>query len=335
MVVDPFGGSGTTAVEGRRLGRDVMSSDRSPIAAMITRAKVAFVEGALDHRTRGRLLADLTFQHRCRSDGFGREGEGSSPDLASWFSPDTLAQLRYLWNVAETAEASAVRHVLTAIFSDVLFDCAASGAALTPTGMRRRHHWGWVADNVHPRLLVPHDAIALFKKRLASLECPPPPLPNEGRRPATHVAQQDARAMALPDEACDLVVTSPPYVGVIDYTHANRLFYMWMGWPMLADRRDEIGARYRRFRKNTVAEYKCEMRQARDEMRRVLRPGGFCAIVLGESKRFPGTAEEVLADFADAMPMAWGPMPRTPTRRRVSERGAREPVEFVCVFQKQ
>jgi hypothetical protein len=298
---------------------------------LITRAKLAMLNNALDRKVRGGLLAKLTFQQQCRSDRVGRRGEGGSGELLGWFTLDTLAQLRYLWQLVETVESLEGRTLLEAIFSDVLFDCAAPGETVTSTGLRRRHHWGWIADNVRPRILAAHNAIELFHQRVAALD--EVFSYNETSSPGL-VLQQDARSLALEAEAIDLVVTSPPYVSVIDYTHANRLLYTWMGWHMRAEREHEIGARFRRKRKNALSVYRADMRLARNEIFRVLRPGGACAIVIGESKRFPGTAEHVVADFAQCMPVGWGPVPRMPTRRRVSDRAAREPIEFVCVFRK-
>jgi hypothetical protein len=332
LVLDPFAGSGTTALEAVRLGRRVIASDRMSACVMITGAKIAFLNGALDRRRRLGLLAELTFEHQCRTDRIGCRGEGGNPDLAAWFAPETLAQLRFLWQQVESADSAPARAALQAVFSDVLFDCAASGAAVNATGVRRRHHWGWVADNVRPRVLVPHNAIKLFQQRLLALDDVTSHSDQSG--PAALVVKQDARRLALPDGVIDLVVTSPPYIGVIDYTHANRLLYAWMGWPILVERKDEIGARFRRGRLNMRAEYGADLRQARDEIARVLKPGAACAVVLGESRRFPSTAQQTLADFGEIMPVIWGPAPRTPTRRRVTDRAARDAVELVCVFRK-
>jgi len=332
LVLDPFAGSGTTAVEARRLGRRAIASDRISACVMITRAKIAFLDGALDRRRRVALLAELTFEHQCRTDRIGRGGEGDSPELEAWFAPETLAQLRFLWQQIEAADSTSARAALQAIFSDVLFDCAAPGAALTVKGVRRRHHWGWVADNVRPRVLVSHNAIKLFRQRLLALDGVDSPSGERGA--AALVVKQDARSLALPDEIVDLVVTSPPYIGVIDYIHANRLLYAWMGWSMRAEREHEIGARFRRTRVNASAEYGADLRRTRDEIVRVLKRGAACAVVLGESRRFPSTAQGILSDFAEVMPVVWGPVPRTPTRRRVAERAARDPFELVCVFRK-
>jgi hypothetical protein len=332
IVLDPFCGSGTTGIEALRLGRQAVISDALSACVMIARGKFALLTGGLGRRLRSSLIANLTFDQQCRSDHVGSRGEGGNPELEAWFAADTLAQLRYLWRLIESVGAEETRRVLEAIFSDVLFDCASPGASQTATGLRRRHHWGWIADNVRPRALATHNAIRLFQTRLIALGDVPLIEPPVGRG---LTIQQDARALSLRDEFADLVVTSPPYVSVIDYTHANRLLYTWMGWSMRTEREYEIGARFRRKRLSASSEYLADMRRARDEIYRVLRAGSACAVVIGESKAFPGIAEQVLFDFDAVMPIAWGPVRRTPSRRRVSDRDAREPVEFVCVFRKR
>jgi DNA methylase len=329
LILDPFGGSGTTAVEAATLGRRAITADRIAVSSLVSAAKLGLLRGALDKRALGEIVALLTFEQQCRSDAVGRNCEGTEDALSHWYAPDTLRQLRYLWSLVEE-QTPDVRVVLTAVFSDVLFDCASTAGAVTRTGKKRRHHWGWIADNVRPKSLVEHNAIRLFRDRLAYLSI-------QLAHPIAHsafVLRQDARHMALQDSSVDLIVTSPPYIGMIDYTRANRLLYAWMGWSMGIDRHEEIGARYRRSRRNAVGEYVRDMSAARSEMYRVLRRGTYCALVIGESKRFPGTVNQVLTDFGKSFRLVWGPKARYPTRRRVSDRSARDPVEFVCVFRK-
>jgi hypothetical protein len=332
LVFDPFAGSGTTGIEAMRLGRNALISDRMSISGLIGAAKVALLTRAIQHGVISKIHAALTFDHECRSNDVGSKGEGSDPVLFEWYSTDTLAQLRFLWKLIEDLP-SPERTVLLAIFSDVLFQCASTGGSLTRTGKKRRHHWGWVADNVAPKKKLEHDAIALFRSRLALL--PIQEFPSYDQLGSLSVVQQDARCLALKSNAVDLVVTSPPYVGMIDYVHANRLIYTWMGWPLRTERDAEIGARFRRMRKSALEDYLCDMREVRDEIERVLKPGCYCAMVLGQSQRFPGTAEKVFADFREVMDLRWGPIARNPSRRRVSERAAGEPVEYIVVFQKR
>ncbi|NPU65120.1 site-specific DNA-methyltransferase [Bradyrhizobium sp. 83012] len=332
VVLDPFAGSGTTGIEAVRLGRNAIVSDRMSVSSMIAAAKAALLSGAIDARFADDLLVALTFDQQCRSDSVGEKGEGSDEALRDWYSEDTLSQLRFLWKIIE-AKGSRERDVLLALFSDVLFQCASTGGAPTRTGKKRRHHWGWVADNVLPKEKIEHNAIELFRERLVTL--PTQEFLLHRTSGTLAILQQDARCLSLRDSSVDLVVTSPPYVGMIDYVHANRLIYLWMGWPFKHERQAEIGARFRRKRKSAVDEYFSEMRAVRNEIVRVLKPGGFCALVLGESRRFPGAAQRVFSDFGMLATLQWGPIARNPSRRRVSERGASEPIEYIAIFQKQ
>jgi hypothetical protein len=331
VVLDPFAGSATTGIEAVRLGRNAIVSDRMSISGMIASAKAALLSGDIDARFVDDLLATLTFDQQCRTNATGDQGEGSDEALGNWYAEGTLSQLRFIWKVIE-GERSGCRNVLLALFSDVLFQCASTGGAVTRTGKKRRHHWGWVADNVLPKEKVEHNAIALFRERLLAL--PIQEFLLHRTSGDLTILQQDARSLALQTASVDLVVTSPPYVGMIDYVHANRLIYLWMGWPLQQERYAEIGARFRRSRKSAVEEYFNDMRGVRNELIRVLKPGGFCALVLGASRRFPGAAQQVFSDFSTSAALQWGPLARNPSRRRVSERAASEPIEYIAIFQK-
>ena len=327
-VLDPFAGSGTTGIEAARLGRRAVMSDALLSSLLVMQGKIALANGALAGDENDRLLRNLVWEHEMRSDEIGANGEGSDPFLESWFSRSTLAQLRFIWGIIER-ESGQVRDALRLIFSDVLFACASSKGARTSTGGLRRHHWGWIADNVQPKLLVDHDAGSAFRERLASAKT----LQRiAGEQPV--ISREDARQLSLPDSSVDLVVTSPPYVGVIDYTHANRLLYAWMGWPLRIERSNEIGARYKRARLKIIDEYLADMDLCWGQICRVLRPGGYCAIVIGESRTFPDTVAETTRRLGERLELAWGPITRIPTRRRVSEREARPAVEQILVYRK-
>ncbi len=330
LVLDPFAGSGTTGVEALKLGRRVVLSDRIRACTMVARGKLDMLFSKLDRQTTAEVLDSVTWEHLCYSDSIGANGEGSDTELEMWYAPGTLAQLRYLWQQIERQRNPAHRRILTLIFSDVLFACASPGKAQTVTGKRRRHHWGWVADNVHPRQLVEQSAVQAFTSRLLQLAT----LSLADSLGCGAVVRQDARQLALKAEAVDLVVTSPPYVGVIDYTRANRLLYLWMKWNSHPERANEIGARFKRWRRAAGEEYLSEMWLCWQEVARVMRGGAHCAIVIGESKRYVGAIERTMRDAQRLMPLVWGPVVRSPSRRRVSERAAREPVEYVYVLRK-
>ena len=325
VVLDPFGGSGTTVLEAARLGRRSIYSDCVTACTFIATGKIALGASPPSVTTRDRILTALTWKHACYSDAVGANGEGSAPGLAEWFAPGTLAQLRYLWQIIE-AEADPA---LLLIFSDLLFACASTEGSLTSTGGIRRHHWGWVADNVRPKELNEHDAVQGFVERLVAL---PNVQQNWSFQPT--VLRADARKLPIADGAIDLIVTSPPYISVIDYVRAQRLLYLWMKWPFDMERAEEIGARYKRRRKDASDAYLAQMSDCWAEFARVLRPGGRLAVVLGESRAFNGIAHRTIEDASKVMPLLWGPVSRRGSRRRVSDRLGRESHEMLFVAEK-
>jgi DNA methylase len=297
---------------------------------MICKGKVALCELGTDQRWKSQVLSNLIWENQCRSDSPGKNGEGASSILRNWYAQDTLRQLKYLWQLVESERGKLLERVLTLIFSDVLFACTSPGVAVTASGKRRRHHWGWVADNVLPKSPVAHNAIRMFADRVANLS-----LHGSTGSFDIKVLQEDARQLSIPTSSIDLIVTSPPYVNVIDYTHANRLLYVWMGWPIEQERESEIGARYKRKRVSAVGDYLSEMSACSNELNRVLRPGGYCAVVLGESRNSVGAANLILKDLSRNFDLSWGPIQRQVSRQRVSERNARHTVEHICVFRKR
>lgn len=330
VVFDPFAGSGTTAVEAIKLGRKSISGDLIKISAHISLAKLGASICPLSNETRMKIATELTWLQDCHSNEFGVNNEGANSSLDRWYAQSTLSQLRYIWKLIERHQL-AERYSLELVFADLLFQCASPGMAQTSSGLVRKHHWGWVADNVTPKQLVEHNAIEIFLKRL--LQLPHTAIPNATLGDAL-VTQQDARQLSLANDSVDLIVTSPPYIGMIDYSRAARMAYMWYGWDLEFDQSREIGARYRRFRKNAQMEYLEAMKLCGLEMHRVLKPNGFIAFIVGESSKFSGTVDSLIKDLAASLNLFWGPCTRIPTRRRVTDKNDQSSTETIVVFQK-
>lgn len=333
LVLDPFCGSGTTGVEAIHLGRRAWLSDINHASIQVTCGKIAAVTNPQIGEDLQTILQQLIWDDLLRSDYLGCNNEGGHPDLTRWFHSDTLAQLRYVWTLIESAPYSGLRHLLEVIFTDTLFDCASVNGLPTSSGKRRRHHWGWIADNVLPEKPMWQNAIKLFRDRVfhASEVFQRKEISDPN---AVIICREDVRTLSVPSSQVDLIVMSPPYPGMIDYALANRLTYSWMGWPLEEDRNKEIGARYRRKKVRAMDEYLEAMAEAARHIVRSLRDGGYCAIVIGASRRYPAAVARVIELFRRELRIVWGPKGRTPTRRRVSDRQGSAPVEWLCILRK-
>lgn len=333
LVFDPFCGSGTTGVEAAILGRRVWQIDANRVSVLVSEGKIAALAEPKTRTELSRLVQEFFWILPNYRTSDNDRVEGSNAELRRWFEPDTLAQLRNIWNLVSSTRHIGTRTLLSMLFSDTLFACASTAQAITSGGTARRHHWGWIADNVRPKRLHWHNAERMFHERLVRAYTVVLTQPRISTVDVV-IERHDIRTLAAPESGVDLVVTSPPYLGMIDYALANRLTYLWFDWPMDEDRQIEIGARFRRNRLNAEVEYLESIDVAAKQITHVLKPGGFCAIVIGSSRKFPGMSERVVDQFSQHLKPIIFPIKRSSSRRRVSDRKGSQFHELVCVFRK-
>lgn len=330
-VLDPFAGSGTTGIEAMRLGRRAVLIDNNSASVSVMRGKAAIVTG--------RATAALQSYYESAfglSLPRGTDERAIHPELALWYHKETLVQLNRIWALVRNVGDVPGREALELLFADTLFACASTSGSRTRTGGIRRHHWGWVADNVKPRAtsVVYHDATELMSQKVRhAIEVAQGYQSQIGALGRCRILQEDARSTSADSGSVDLVITAPPYINMIDYALANRLTFLWMGWDLEAERREELGARYRRRRSSTRSEYLAGMTAAIDEIVRVLRPGGYLALIVGASRTMPAVADAVIA-IAHGCLSEVGRVKRQPTHRRISERKGTDTFEIVGVFRK-
>lgn len=327
VVFDPFCGSCTTGVEALILGREAWMSDFSPVSHLLGESKLRLL---VDAKFRKRFL-EVQIPPLLTTGDAAPEATEHRGDLRMWFHKDTFEQLEKLW--AFVMSDREVRTPLEMLFSDTLFACASTVRAKTSSGKKRRHHWGWVADNVRPKPPVWHDAVRYFEERLHRAKSVVSQLGE--CRGKFLLRKEDIRLCSYESRSADLAVTSPPYLGMIDYTTANRLLYLWHGWDIARDRAQEIGARSRRNALCEPEKYLGDIETAADQISRVLKPGAPCALVIGASRKYPEVALKAIDVFGRRMELIWGPTGRIPTRRRVSDRKGMPPTEYICVLRKE
>jgi tRNA G10 N-methylase Trm11 len=110
----------------------------------------------------------------------------------------------------------------------------------------------------------------------------------------------DARKTELPSSSVDGIVTSPPYAIALDYVARNTIQLERLGYGI-----DEMYTRTMGLRgkaKERAELYYLDLDAATREMYRVLRPGRFCVVVIGDTrfdgKLLPTIKREI--DFGEA-----------------------------------
>jgi len=91
------------------------------------------------------------------------------------------------------------------------------------------------------------------------------------------VLQENAMNLSLADSSIDVIISSPPYFGALDYARDNRLRLWFLGVPDWKQLDHSLTA--------SEQIYIPQMTECLHELDRVLRVGGHCVLVLGDVER--------------------------------------------------
>ncbi len=260
LVWDPFAGSGTTLVEGNALGLRTAGCDLSAFNCLLTRVKTAAYDPAA-------LLGDLVVVSE-ELDGVDVGAEGSGY-LERWFAPQTLVELKAF-------RARIDRTTYPELWSVVL-SRAARSARLTrhdDLDFPREPVRGEYFCHKHRRVCRPVGEARKFLRRYARDSAQRVQEFGDVRTgESVTVLQGDAREVDPPGPV-DLVFTSPPYPGLIDYHEQHAYAFELLG----LERRDpeEIGRGMTGYSDSITA----VLRRAK----RALRPQGKVVIVVNDSR---------------------------------------------------
>ncbi|MFH2069618.1 MAG: DNA methyltransferase [Elusimicrobiota bacterium] len=93
------------------------------------------------------------------------------------------------------------------------------------------------------------------------------------------IEKKDARNLPLENDSIDGIITSPPYSIALNYVENDAHSLVALGYDLKKVKDDFIGVRGTGFEKFEL--YEDDMKKAYSEMYRVLKPGKYCAIVIG------------------------------------------------------
>jgi SAM-dependent methyltransferase len=284
-VLDPFCGSGTTLVEALRRGRSAVGIDTNPVATLIASAKTATTDLATLTAASRRLIEHI--ENDIGANGATNLDDVGIPNLDEqilWYERRTLAELGRIWAAVSGVNEDSHRLIFTACFSAILLSVCS-----------QEEHWGWICDNVRPKVLHHRSAISKFTEKLHEY------LSSATEMPATSASVR-ARVITGPcavelvemgDETFDLVVTSPPYFGVTDYAKAQRLTFLWLDLPLEPARQAESGARSKRHRQTAREQYLEDMARSFEQIARVLKRGSHAVVVIGQSSARKSILDEL------------------------------------------
>ena len=278
VVYDPFSGRGTTALQAALMKRRPVANDINPLSAMLLAPRLcppvlggpALGGPALGGPALGAL--------RDRLDAIPPVDEAfaDEPELDAFYHRDTLRRIRGL------------RRWLLERAADGQLDPADSWIRMVALNRLTGHSPGFFSVYTLP----PNQAASVGSQRKINAtrgQIPPPrdvgaiilkktkSLLSDGLPPAHPSALLMTGAAsatpALGDAAVDLLVTSPPFLDIVDYEGDNWLRCWFAG----IDPRTVQIARHR-----DIPAWEGFVRDCFTEFARVVRPGGFIGFEVGE-----------------------------------------------------
>jgi DNA modification methylase len=272
-VCDPFCGCGTTLVEANALGINSIGCDISSFNCLLSKVKTdEYDVGLLEHEVKD-ILGQLHL--RLKPGLFFQESDDIDNEyLRAWFAPRARKQLLYFRSLIPNYH---YQNVLKIILSR-----AARSARLTthfdldfPKEPQLTSYYCYK----HGRTCHPTDNALQFLTRYS--------LDTLNRikefaqirtKAGVTVIHGDVRDVQFPEFDC--VITSPPYVGLIDYHEQHRYAYELLGLPRNEEL--EIGAAYKGNSQRAKTTYRREIEQAFANVKRFLGRGGIMVIVVND-----------------------------------------------------
>lgn len=268
-VYDPFMGRGTTPLEAALLGRHPAGCDVNPLSKIL-------VEPRLDPPTLPEVAS------RLKSIDLSREGEVRE-DLAVFYHPDTLIEI------------CALRSYLMERVLETRLDAIDRWIRMVAVNRLTGHSPGFFSVYTLP----PNQAVSVDVQRKINADRQQTPSKRDVRaiilsktrsllkdcdRLTRATLQQVGRHVqlltgpasqtaGLSAESVDLVVTSPPFLDVVDYAGDNWLRCWFCGI-------DASSVRITIAKK--LEGWKQAMAEVFAELHRVVRPGGYVAFEVGE-----------------------------------------------------
>jgi site-specific DNA-methyltransferase (adenine-specific) len=307
VVLDPFSGRGTTALQASAEGRIGVGNDLNPFAHLLTAAKV---EPATPAEARTRLAAlrlawasgapawvglgeRVVARAGHPSSRIPAQGSGDGPDartapvpdeVAIAFHPRTLGQLLFLRSSLRLDDrtdrflAGAIVGLLHGKTGSYLSTLMPNTFSMAPRYVREfAARTGFRAPE--------RDAFDALSGKLDRLYRQPPPTTGGiallgDARTAGRRARTALRAHGLPDRA-RLVVTSPPYLRVLRYGYYNWLRTWFLGFDAQAID-DELDHAHHR------EPYLVFLREVFADLRSALTDDAIAVVVIGDVERDGG-----------------------------------------------
>lgn len=305
-INDPFLGCGTTAVTAISRGYKVSGTDINKIAYLIAKVKSTPIDPIyLDDKVK-KFLATIEWADTSDAGLFHTDIKPLIPErhierIDYWFPEEQKLALGKILRIISQEEDAVVRDFLLVAFSHVLKNCSI-----------------WLQGSTKPTRdfkKTPTPPYQALKRHLAKMIRGNNDFfgvaPSTARQyPKEHLNIQNADARHQPtlDNSVDLIITSSPYVTSYEYADLHQLSTIWLDLAesLTEYRKEFIGTAYKGYEDRAlhskiaqgivdemlsrsekmateIEAFFIDMQQVFDESFRILKQGGRCCYVIGNT----------------------------------------------------
>ncbi len=306
-INDPFFGSGTTIVTAISRGMMASGTDINKVAHLITRVKATpLPPDALSQQIAG-LLDSLSFLDSISKPTINPEIDPLIPDqhrdrIDYWFPKSQQQELGIILRMINRTAEPKYRDFFLVAFSHILKNCSI-----------------WLQTSTKPTRDLskqPERPLSAFKRQLSKMErgnaefyqiVPAHVRDNIGQ--FLNIKIGDARHQPVPNGSVDLIVSSSPYVTSYEYADLHQLSTIWLDFAedLNQYKKEFIGTAHKAYAEQQlnsvigqrivaqmaerdkkmakeIAAFFMDMQQVFDESFRILKPGGRCCYVIGDTR---------------------------------------------------
>jgi len=307
QINDPFCGCGTTIVTAISRGFKASGTDVNKIACLMTKVKSTPIEPEYLDRKIGEFLAKISDFRNNQKEFFNKEMEPEIPErhierINYWFTQENKEELGRILGIIYKENDEEIRQFLLIAFSHILKSCSIwlQGSTKPTRDLSKKPAKPYEAMKRH--LMKMQRGNAVFYKVL-------PAKTRENIHEYLNINISDARYQQDEDNSVVLIVSSSPYVTSYEYADLHQLSTIWLDLAedLTEYKKQFIGTSYKAYQdrkvKSKIASgivekmlnenekmakeveaFFIDMEDIFHESYRILKPGGRCCYVIGNTK---------------------------------------------------
>ena len=298
VVLDPFGGIGTTFMQALSLERIPYSCDINPVASAVCKTLYYLFNPNINPAEIMEQLLQLCEGYNEQIDysvGLSELRKG----LSDWYEKNTFNAMAFLFIQLDQIQDACTREVMRLVLSSIMVSLSSQNKG-----------WAYIADNVKPKTDELRQKPVFEQYKTATRTLLEDVIGTTERLPETfrtfyetisrseRVFDKSIMEALIEPESVDLIITSPPYPRMIDYIKSQRLSFGLFNEDFNDYMASEVGARYRRSRHDFLELYKKEINQINARLASLLKKDGFLCVVLPEYED-PDNRKPVIEDIVE------------------------------------